>query len=164
MAWFSAVVQDVRSRSNGLRESCLAVLWSLQKNLRWSVGSCRIIFAAWTNLDWIHQGVREQAKALGRGWEGFWIVQLSLAAFPLSPKGWRRHEFQVSAMKSPAFHQHFFRRRLPGIVEASWGCTRKYPEGPTKVWQFGKNMTKSESKRLSMFELSRHFWTTFTFS
>ena len=28
------------------------------------------------------------------------------------------HEFQVLAMKSPAFHQHFFRRRLPGIVDS----------------------------------------------
>ena len=28
------------------------------------------------------------------------------------------HEFQVLAMKSPAFHPHFFRRRLPGIVDS----------------------------------------------
>lgn len=118
MAWFSAVVQDVRSRSNGLRESCLAVLWSLQKisdDPSDDVGS-------FSQREPIWIGFTKEFENRQRHWDEVGRVS-GLSSYPLqhSPSVPRvdSHEFQVLAMKSPAFHQHFFRRRLPGIVEAS---------------------------------------------
>ncbi len=140
MAWFSAVVQDVRSRSNGLRESCLAVVWSLQK-ISDEVG--------WTNhFRSIQFGLdTPRSSRTGKG------IGTRLGRFPLScteaPRGLSSYimlysqstpnrtfghwsssvypwpvdhvaieefctslsQFQVLAMKSPAFNQHFFPRR-----------------------------------------------------
>ena len=186
MAWFSAVVQDVRSRSNGLRESCLAVVWSLQKDLRWS----------WMNQSFLQHSIwighTKEFENRQRHWDevgkvsfvlyrsATWIVQLHHAIFPKHPKphiralvvlgvslaggpccNWRILYVSLTipgvGYEKPSVQSAFLSAQA-WVVDAVQGSIPKFPNYDSLA------MTKSENNSLSMFELSRHLRPTFTLS